>query len=249
MTKTIVYPAIPFTREVDPVWEAEYLAALDAGLTVGLFDSTEGKFYNVTPDEENGFRYIIYRGWISDLEILTSLQFQGAKIRLLAHSLVNTEDTQKIEKLFRLEGEFIERLENSPYKFPYFIKGPKKSYGKHSFIFNQEDLTALNAYLEDQGDYPEMFLCRPLRLLAMERRFFMSKGKWLGQEFTEMPLLATYLTDKFKNEVFIAIDIAYDSELRMYKVVEYDTGLTCDLKEWQAEEFVTDVLVPLYRSF
>lgn len=58
----LVFPALPYSRTVDPMWQQEHDEAERRGYAVGLFDEEQNKFYGAG----RAAYPALYRGWMLD---------------------------------------------------------------------------------------------------------------------------------------------------------------------------------------
>ena len=219
----IVYPAEPYKSKPDNIWAREYWEVKNLDFPVGLYDDVNGVSMDYLP-----FHKVLYRGWMG-VRPHGNLVIPPSESEILADA---SRWYGRVEDL-TIPMSFVATKGEVP--FGTFVRGTHKSFGLKSFVHTNQDL----------NDIPELpvYCVRPIVAIEDERRYFMSYGEFFGREPRDLELTLA-LCDRLKAFKFVSIDTGIVNGYRE-RVVEIGDGQVSDIKEWDVDEFVEDVLLPV----
>jgi hypothetical protein len=242
----ILFPSLPYSRALDPMWQEEATLAGQLGYTVCRYDAEQQKLYQ----PPNPTWPTLYRGWMlteadyQQLAALTPLLITPA-LYLASHqasawysaiapftprSVFAPANEAKwvIEDFLRNNGRC-------------FVKGLVKSFGSESIITSQADLSAL--LLKHQIAADGLLFIREFVELAVqpEERFFAIQGVAYGAKEQSFPPDLRPALAQLQSRWLYTLDIAYTKGGRPI-IIEVGDGQVSDTKEWQVADFYQTVI-------
>jgi hypothetical protein len=242
----ILFPSLPYSRTIDPMWQEEATVAQGLGYTVCLYDAEQQKLLQ-KPRQDLP---TLYRGWMlseaeyQQLATLTPLLVEPA-LYLASHQASAwystiapftprsvfapaSEAQWAVEDFLRSNGRC-------------FVKGVVKSFGPASKITSQTDLTSLLRKHQIAAD--ELLFVREFIDLSAraEERFFAVQGVAYGASGCAFPPELRLALAQLQNRWFYTIDIAYTKQGQPI-IIEIGDGQVSDTKEWQVADLYQTVI-------
>jgi hypothetical protein len=247
----LLYPnAMLSPKEADDIFEAEHLAAKEAGLKTSLFSLEGLQMGKGIPAFEDG-ESVLYRGWMMTLAEYKRLSEQVAKAG--GKMVVSPEAYEAChylpgwlpliadmtaETIVFKEGDDIASGLRALGWTGCFLKDYVKSLSRSSLITDLDRIPDVIAKMKKFRGHIEGGLCaRKIEQYdqASERRYFVYRGVAHSADGYVPPLVLEVVA-RIKSP-FYSVDTIVRSDGVM-RVVEIGDGQVSDLKEWTPQAFV-----------
>ena len=247
---TILFPSLPFQRQVDPMWAEEYDVAQTHGYAVALFDAEQPQLYGPLPTPP-----VLYRGWM-----LTEPEYRWLEARcpLLvpyaqyaaaheAHGWYDSIRSFTPPSRFLPVAEWLREWETGAAPAPQFVKGLVKSFGADSRVGSLVEARQLVRRQALRAE--EVLFVREFVALspAPEQRFFAVHGQVFGAAGTEFPAELWPAVAALQSRPFYTIDVARTTDGQPL-VIEVGDGQVSDVKEWRVPELYATVIRALAKA-
>ncbi|RTQ46273.1 hypothetical protein EJV47_22355 [Hymenobacter gummosus] len=247
---TLLFPSLPFQREVDPMWAEEYATARARGYAVALFDAEQPKLYGPLPVQP-----VLYRGWMLTEPEYRWLEGRCPLLVPYAQYAASHEASgwyASIESFtppsrFLSVGEWLREWEAGFVTEPQFVKGLVKSFGADSQV---SSLAEVRQLVQRQELRPEevLFVREFVKLgPAPEQRFFAVGGQVFGAGGAEFPVELWPAVAALQSRLFYTIDVARTVAGQPI-IIEVGDGQVSDVKEWTVPELYATVIRALAAS-
>jgi hypothetical protein len=210
----ILFPSLPYSRVIDPMWQEEATVAQSLGYTVCLYDAEQQKLLQKpVPSSPT-----LYRGWMlseadyQQLAALTPLLVTPA-LYLASHqasawysTIASFTPHSVFAPANEAEWAVEDFLRNSG---RCFVKGLVKSFGPESVITSQASLAKLLRKHQIAAD--EVLFIREFVELAVqpEERFFAIQGVAYGAKEQSFPTDLLPALTQLQSRWFYTLDVAY----------------------------------------
>jgi hypothetical protein len=245
----LLFPSLPYSRTIDPMWQEEAVVAHRLGFTVCLYDADQQKLY----PPPNTARPTLYRGWMlteveyQQLAALTPLLVAPA-LYMASHQAsawYSTIAPFTPHSVFAPANEaqwIVEDFLRSNGRC--FVKGLVKSFGAESVITSQAGLATLLRKHRIAAEEP-LFIREFIDLSSQaEERYFAVQGVAYGANGYTFPADLYPALAQLQSRWLCTLDVAYTKGGRPI-IIEVGDGQVSDTKEWQVAELYQTVIQPL----
>ncbi|MGI4874125.1 MAG: ATP-grasp domain-containing protein [Janthinobacterium lividum] len=242
----LLFPSLPYSRTLDPMWQPEADEARRRGYSIGLYDAEQPKLYQ----QPVAGRPTLYRGWM-----LTAAEYQ--QLHQLTPLLVSPALYQASHRAdgwyaalapFTPASVLVPAAQALPVVENFlrqngrcFVKSLSKSFGAASVVTSAAEFLAL---LQAQAIAPaEVLFVREFVALSAhpEERFFAVRGVAYGAAGRPFPSALLPALPHLQNRWLCTIDVAY-SAVGEPLIIEVGDGQVSDIKEWEVADLYQAVL-------